>query len=159
MKLPADRLRKLVFALALAIAVCSVAYVGLTWYNLNKQETASAVNPAIKSNTVLQVETDASVHATEQRVYSITEETSCLVWNLNNMKSRSYFTMASVRVTQLDDQGQAQDTIELTKTPFSNLWRTSSPSLDFDAYAIDSSWQPLYLLTPFSKGQVMVTID
>ena len=159
MKLPADRLRKLVFALALAIAVCSMVYVGLTWYNLNKQDTASTVNPAIKSNTVLQVETDASVHATEQRVYSITEETSCLVWNLSNMKSRSYFTMASVRVTQLDDQGQAQDTIELIKTPFSNLWRASSPSLDFDAYAIDSSWQQLYLLTPFSKGQVMVTID
>ncbi|MDO4182076.1 MAG: DUF2207 domain-containing protein [Coriobacteriia bacterium] len=159
MRFSKDHTRVIISVFAVVIMVAACAYIAHTYFTLPQSATSAEPYFLSKSNTLLQVDTNGSIHVTEQRTYVINEDCDRLTWDLDNMGEKTDFTMQSARLTLLDGEGQTTEALELSRAPFNPTWRTTQATPNYHAYAVDTDQHCFYLFYPLSTGQVTVSID
>ncbi len=120
MRLSGFRINFKLFALALAVVLAlPSALVSAT----PSQAFADYSNPSV--NTVAQMRTDGSLHVVEQRSYDFQEDYDAVTWNFTGITDKQEVEVASVRVIQMDAEGNiVRDWDQLPEVAFQSAWRS-----------------------------------
>lgn len=104
--------------LALAAALLGVACALLS----PTPAFATIVSPS--ATTTAQVQTDGSLHVSEQHCYDFDEEYRSIWWPITGFGDDSKLEGVSVRAARLDENGDASaEWISFLEVPFQTLWR------------------------------------
>lgn len=110
-------------------------------------------------NITAQVETDGSLHVTEQRAFEFDGNYSAVWWTFNNLPSNAEIHVNGVRVGNVDETGATTGDMQaLPSVPFVREWREkggpSSP-----AYSFDDPKNTVYVFFDATDAHAMVELD
>lgn len=163
MKLPAGLMSKVIVTLAAVVAVVAIAMSGYSCVGLFQDSTSKSPYFVSQSNTSLQVQTDGSIHASDQRTYQVQGDVDHIVWNMGLIAEKKMLKVDSVRLSTLDEAGKVQQTHNLDKAAFDPAWKTGGSPLSIAAYGIDPSNSQIHIFTgKYAKGgtsSFLLTLD
>lgn len=106
-----------------------------------------------------QVETDGSLHVTEQRTFDFDGDFTAVWWNFGSLPSNAEVKVNGVRAGVVDSEGAITgDWITLASTPFVLDWRDAGGPGGW-AYSLDSPKNTLYVFMEASDERLMVELD
>lgn len=143
--------RVLVFAALLAISLLALV--------LTPGEASAKSYSMPKVDISSQVETDGSLHFTEQRTFTFDGSYSALWWTFENLPSGSELKVNSVRMASADEDGNATgEFTTLDSVPFVLSWRDSGGP-GTDSYSVDSPKNTAYVFFDATDESVIIELD
>ena len=130
---------------------------------VNENFLSSQPYSSPKTEITAQVNSDGSLLVTEQRTFTFPSKTTCIRWKHDALSDSSEISMRGLRVSTVDESGNATSSTELSLVSFDEAWRSTSGSDDIGpagaCYAIDDEYSTVYTFFPAEAGTVVYTLD
>ncbi len=152
----------IVVALFVAMLVYAVFVAGIPRL-LSKALSTSQPYTSPSTSITAQIDSDTALNVTEQRTFTFSGKTTCVRWKHDTLTNKSTISMHGLRVSVLDANGDAVESIELQAVPFETKWRetdgTDGIGPDHACYSIDKSNNTVYTFFEAEDKTVVLTLD
>lgn len=151
-----SRARSLGASLALVLTVL----VAACWMAASNPVEAWAKSYTMpKVDIAAQVETDGSLHFTEQRTFDFNGDFTAVWWTFENLPPNSELQMNGARMAAVDAEGKVEgDWVTMKNEPFVLAWRDEGGP-GTDAYSLDAAKNTVYAFFHASNERVIIELD
>ena len=112
-----------------------------------------------KVEMTAQVETDGSLHFTEQRTFDFSGDFTAVWWTFENLPSHAELQINGARMATVDADGAVTgDWVTLKNEPFVLGWRDEGGP-GTDAYSFDAAMNTVYAFFNVSDERVIIELD